>query len=95
MSHQLPDKYWDLLGHNSPFQHELFCNQSQFVAQLQETNNNLQARMMDVPDNVANAASQAALALARTILTNAPVPTGGQQLQNTKLADPEPLDGSL
>src|SRR5882724_7864470 len=94
MSHQHPDEYWDLLGHNGPFLHKLFHNQSQLVAQLQETNNNLQAWMMDVPDNIANVASQAMSAIARTILTNEPAPTGGQLSWNTKVADPELCDGS-
>jgi len=50
--------------------------------------------MMDVPDDVANAASQAMLAVARTIFTNAPAPMGGQLSQNAKVADPEPFNGS-
>src|SRR5882724_4222583 len=57
MSHQLPDKYWELLGPNSPFLHELFHNQLQLVMQLQAANNTLQTWMMDSPDDVANAAS--------------------------------------
>src|SRR5882724_693956 len=44
MSHQLPDKYWDSLGLNGPFLHELFHNQSQLVTQLQVINNDLQTR---------------------------------------------------
>ena len=94
MSHQLPDEYWGSLGPNSPFLHELFHNQSQLVTQLQAANNNLQTRMLDTPDNVANAASQAALAVAWTILTNIQVPTGGQPMRNAKAANPETLDGS-
>src|SRR5882724_111798 len=49
---------------------------------------------MDGPDDVANAASQAASAVARTILTNAHAPTGGQSLRNAKAADPEAFDGT-
>ena len=64
MLHQLPDEYWDLLGLNGLFLHELFHNQSQLVAQLQVTNNNLQTQMLDALDDVANAASQAASAVA-------------------------------
>ena len=64
MSHQLPDEYWDLLRPNGPFLHQHFHNQSQLVMQLQETNNDLQTWMLDAPDDVANVASQAMLAVA-------------------------------
>ena len=64
MPHQLPDKYLESLGPNSPFLCELFHNQSQLVAQLQVANNDLQTQVMDVLDDIANAASQAALAVA-------------------------------
>src|SRR5882724_1354130 len=94
MSHQLPDEYWDLLGLNGPFLHKIFHNQSQLVAQLQVTNNDLQTRVMDAPDNVANTASQAALAVAHTILTSMQMSAGGQPTQNTKASNPEPFYGS-
>src|SRR5882724_9831840 len=92
MSHQLPDEYWDSLGPNSPFLCELFHNQSQLVAQLQVTNNNFQTRVMDAPDDVANVASQAALAVAHTILTNTQTTAGGQPTRNAKASDPEPFN---
>ena len=94
MSHQLPDEYWESLGPNGPFLHELFHNQLQLVTQLQVANNDLQTRVMDTPDDVANAASQAMSAVARTILTNAQAHTGGQSSRNAKAADPEAFDGS-
>src|SRR5882724_13492469 len=94
MSHQLPDKYWESLGSNGPFLHELFHNQSQLVMQLQAANNDLQTWVMDALDNVANAASLAASAVAKTILTNTQAPTGGQSSRNAKAADPEAFDGS-
>jgi len=94
MSHQLPDEYWDLLGTNGPFLHEIFHNQSQLVMQLQVTNNNLQTWMLDALDDVANVASQAALAVAQMILTNIQTPAGGQSTRNAKVADPETFDGS-
>ena len=50
--------------------------------------------MLDALDDVANAASQAALAVALTILTNVQVLTGGQQMRNAKAADPETFDKS-
>jgi len=49
---------------------------------------------MDAPDNVANAASQAALAVARTILTSMQTLAGGQPTRNAKASDPEPFNGS-
>jgi len=94
MSHQLPDEYWESLGPNSPFLCELFHNQSQLVAQLQVANNDLQTQVMDALDDVANVASQAALAVAQTILTNAHAHTGGQSSRNAKAANPEAFDGS-
>src|SRR5882724_8890971 len=89
MSHKLPDEYWDSLGPNGPFLHEPFHNQSQLVIQLQAANNDLQTQMLDASDDVANAASQATSAVARTILTNAQV-----LMRNAKAADPETFDGS-
>src|SRR5882724_6276112 len=94
MSHQLPDEYWDLLGLNGPFLHKFFHNQSQLVAQLQVTNNDLQTRVMDAPDNVANTASQEALAVAHTILTSMQMSARGQPSRNAKASNPEPFDGS-
>src|SRR5882724_8229833 len=94
MSHQLPDESWDLLGPNSPFLCELFHNQSQLVAQLQVTNNDLQTRVMDAPDDIDNVASQAALAVACTILTSMQTSAGGQLTRDAKASDPEPFYGS-
>src|SRR5882724_4641734 len=92
MSHKLPDKYWNSLGPNGSFLHELFHNQSQLVTQLQATNNDLQTQVLDAPDNIANVASQAALAVAQMILTNVQVPVGGQPTRNAKVANPETFD---
>src|SRR5882724_968077 len=94
MSHQLPDEYWDSLGLNGPFLHKLFHNQLQLVAQLQVTNNDLQTQLMDAPDDIANTASQAVLAVAHTILTSTQTLAGGQPTRNAKASDPEPFDGS-
>src|SRR5882724_7583750 len=94
MSHQLPDKYWDSLGLNGPFLCELFHNQSQLVTQLQAANNDLQTQVMDAPDDIANAASQAVSAVAHTILTSMQMSAGGQLTRNAKASDPEPFDGS-
>jgi len=64
------------------------------VAQLQAANNDLQTQMLDALDNVANVASQAALAVAQTILTNVMVLTGGHPIRNAKADDPETFDRS-
>ena len=61
--------------------------------QLQSTHNDLQTWMLDTPDNVANVASQAVLAVAQTFLTNVLTQTGGQPLRNTRVADPESFYG--
>src|SRR5882724_9076287 len=50
--------------------------------------------MLDALDDVANAASQAVLAVAWMILTNVQVPPGGQSRRNSKAADPETFDRS-
>jgi len=50
--------------------------------------------MMDAPDDVANAASQATSAVAWTILTNIQVPTVGQSTRNAKVANLETFNGS-
>ena len=49
---------------------------------------------MDAPDNIANAASQATSAVARTILTSMQTLAGGQPTRNAKASDPEPFNGS-
>ena len=74
MSHQLPDEYLDLLGPNGPFLCELFHNQLQLVAQLQVTNNDLQTWVMDAPDDIANVASQVALAVAHFQIDSNSIP---------------------
>ena len=81
-------------GPNGPFLHKLFHNQSQLVTQLQAANNDLQTQMLDAPDNVANVASQAMLAVAWMIHTNIQAPTGGQLTRNAKEANPDIFDGS-
>src|SRR5882724_529823 len=94
MSHQLPYEYWELLGPNGPFLCKLFHNQSQLVIQLQPANNDLQTQMLDTPEDVANAASQAMSAVAWMILTNVQVLMGGKPTRNAKAANPETFDGS-
>ena len=82
---------WEL---NGPFLCELFHNQLQLVAQLQVTNNDLQTRVMDASDDIANVASQVASTVAHTILTSMQMSAGAQPTRNTKASDPEPFDRS-
>ena len=49
---------------------------------------------MDTPDDIANMASQAALAVACTILTSMQMLTRGQPTRNAKASDPEPFNRS-
>jgi len=49
---------------------------------------------MDAPDEVVITASQAALAVAHTILTSMQTSARGQLTRNAKASDPEPFDGS-
>ena len=64
------------------------------ITQLQAANNDLQTQMLDVPDNVVNAVSQAALAVAWMILTNVQALMGGQPMRDAKAANPETFDRS-
>ena len=54
----------------------------------------LQTQMLDAPDNVANVASQAMLAVAWMICTSIQEPTGGQLTKNAKAANLDIFDGS-
>jgi len=47
---------------------------------------------MDTPDDIANVASQAALAVAHTILTSMQMLARGQLTRNAKASDPEPFN---
>jgi len=91
MSHQLTNEYWDLLGPNGPFLHELFHNQSQLVQQLQDTNNTLKTQVMDAQDDVSNTVTRAMLAVVQTIIMN--IPTGGHLTRSAQVAKPESFDG--
>jgi len=93
MSHQLPDKYWDCWT-NGPFLHELFPQPVSTIAQLQTTNNDFTDPSNGCPDNIANMASQVALAVACTILTSMQMLARGQPTRNAKASNPEPFDGS-
>jgi len=57
MSHHLTEEYWESLGCNSPFLHELFHNQSQQLTQLQTANNSLEDHALEAKSNVTDAAA--------------------------------------
>jgi len=92
MSHQLTDKYWELLGPNGPFLCELFHNQSQQLSQLQMTNNTLHIQTLEAQSDITDAATKATSAIAQAILTN--MPTGSHLSRGIKAADPECFNGS-
>jgi len=52
MLQHLTDEYWELLGPNGPFLHELFHNQSQQLTQVQTANNALEDHTMEAQTNV-------------------------------------------
>ena len=87
MLHQLTDEYWESLGPNGPFLHELFHNQSQQLAQLQTTNNALHNRTLEAQSDITDAATKAASAVAQAILTN--MPTRSHLSRGVKVANPE------
>jgi len=65
MSHQLTDNFWDLLGLQGLFLHELFHKQSELIEQLQLSNNSLEDWVMQAQDDVTNAAMKVKLAYHR------------------------------
>jgi len=68
--HHLTNKYWESLGPNGPFLHELFHNQSQQLTQLQTANNALEDGTMEAQTDILDAAAKAASAIAQAILMN-------------------------
>src|SRR6267142_2497679 len=93
MSHQLTEEYWDSLGPNSPFLHEIFHSQSQQLSQLQSANNVLEDHAMDTQTDVSDAAAKAASAVAWAILTNM-LMMGSHLPRGARAAEPESFDGS-
>jgi len=61
MSHCLTEEYWESLGPNGPFLHELFNTQSQQLAQLQSANNVLKTSH-GLQTNISDAAAKPASA---------------------------------
>ena len=68
MSDQLPDAYWDSLGENAAFLRAFLANQSQQLQHIQLHNQELQNHLINTQNNLANAASVAAVAAAQQII---------------------------
>jgi len=68
-----------------------FHNRLSWLPQLQAANNDLHTQMLDALDNVANAASQAMLAVATDNPHQCTGATWRQLTRNAKAADPETL----
>src|SRR5882672_8308486 len=92
MSHRLTEEYWESLGLNGPFLHEIFNTQSQQLAQLQSANNVLKDHAMDAQTEVSDAASKATSAVAQAILMN--MPTGSHSPRGARAAELESFNGS-
>src|SRR5882672_6834599 len=92
MSHHLTEEYWELLGPNGPFLHEIFHTQSQQLSQLQTANNVLKDCTMEAQTDVADATAKAMSAIPQAILKN--MPTGSHSSRGAKAAEPVSFDGS-
>src|SRR5882672_5985383 len=92
MSHCLTEEYWESLGPNGPFLHELFHTQSQQLSQLQTANNMLEDHAMEAQTDISDAAAKATLAVVQVILMN--MPTGSDSPRGTRAAKLESFDGS-
>src|SRR6266481_261270 len=96
MADQLPNKYWESLGPNSPFLQSLFMSQHEQVQQLWETTMFLQSRVTDTRDDITNVASATVSAVAQAITTNpqASIPVQSHSSRNAKAAEPKGFDGN-
>ena len=88
----ITNKYWESLGPNGPFLHELFHNQSQQLTQVQTANNALEDHTMEAQTNILDAVAKTMLTVAQAILTN--MPTGSHSSRGARAAEPESFDGS-
>ena len=93
MSHCLTEEYWELLGPNGPFLHELFNTQSQQFTQLQLANNVLKDHAMDTQTNISDAAAKAMLAIAQVILMN--MLTRSHSPRDAGAAEPKSFNGTM
>ena len=68
MSDQLPEAYWTSLGENGPFLQTLFEIQQQQLQHLHQQNQHLLTHFDNLQNNLASAASTAAVAAAQHIV---------------------------
>ena len=92
MSHHLIEEYWELLGPNGLFLHEIFHTQSKQLAQLQSANNVLKDHTMDTQTDISDATTKATSAIAQAILMN--MLTSSHLPRGARAAKPESFDGS-
>jgi hypothetical protein len=92
MSDQLPDAYWDSLGENSAFLRAILSGQAQQLEHLRLQNQELHNHFINTQNNLAHAASAAAVAATQQISTPTP-PTIPSSHRPIKAADPERFSG--
>ena len=92
MSHCLTEEYWESLGPNGLFLHELFNTQSQQLSQLQSANSILKDHAMDTQTNISDAAAKAMSAISQAIPMN--MSMGSQLPRGARAAELESFDGS-
>jgi Retrotransposon gag protein/Zinc knuckle len=91
MADQLPEGYWESLGPNGAVLRAFLATQQQQLQQLQIQNQFLQTQFSNVQNDLANAASAAAVAVAQNI--SIPTPPNPPTSRSIKAADPEKFSG--
>lgn len=92
MADQFPDGYWESLGPNGVVLRAFLATQSQQLQQLQLQNQLLQGQFSNIQNDLANAASAAAVAVAQNITFPTP-PSAPPASRPIKAADPEKFSG--
>ena len=91
MSDQLPEAYWTSLGENGPLLQTLFESQQQQLQHLHQQNQHLLTHFDNLQNNLASAASTAAVAAAQHIVI--PTSPNISSTRSIKAADPERFTG--
>ena len=91
MSDQLSDAYWASLGENGPFLQSFLESQQQQLQHLYQQNQHLLTHFDNLQNNLANAASTAAVAAAQHIVI--PTSPNISSTHSIKVADPERFTG--
>ena len=91
MSDQLSEAYWASLGENGPFLQTLLKSQQQQLQHLHQQNQHLLTHFDNLQNNLASAASTAAVTAAQHIV----IPTSNiSSTHSIKAADPERFSGN-